>query len=324
MNPVVTEEFFIPSDTENLNLFVRNKRLKDHDTFRAEKAILFVAGATYPASTTFDLALGDTSWMDHLARTGYDTYLVDVRGYGRSDRPAEMDEPAQNNLPIVCTEVAVGDVKSAIDFICRKRAISALNLIGWSWGTSLMARYTIANVQTVNKLVLVAPQWLRMTPSLADDGGTLGAYRLVTRSSTKGRWLNGVPEHKREKILPTDWFDAWADATFQTEPQGDRTGYKTLRAPNGTVADSRAFWASGKPLYNPSDITVPVMIIHGEWDQDCPLDMSRAVFSKLKAAPYKRWVEVGEATHCLFMESGRWQVFNSVRSFFDEVPPDGI
>ena len=27
------------------------------------------------------------SWMDYIARHGYDVYLVDVRGYGRSTRP---------------------------------------------------------------------------------------------------------------------------------------------------------------------------------------------------------------------------------------------
>src|SRR5215471_16252742 len=65
----------------------------------------------------------------------WDVYLVDVRGYGRSTRPPEMDQPADSNAPIVTTDVAVKDVGSAIDFILQRRGISRINLMGWSWGT---------------------------------------------------------------------------------------------------------------------------------------------------------------------------------------------
>jgi len=68
--------------------------------------------------------------------------------------------------------------------------------------------------ETVVKLVLVAPQWLRSTRSAADTGGPLGAYRTVDRTQAKARWLAGVPEHKHEELLSAAWFDAWADATF--------------------------------------------------------------------------------------------------------------
>ena len=77
----------VPSDTAGINLFVRNKRRADLAHFTPDNTILFVAGSTYPASTSFDLQLDGFSWMDHLADQGYDVYLVDVRGYGRSTRP---------------------------------------------------------------------------------------------------------------------------------------------------------------------------------------------------------------------------------------------
>ena len=39
----------------------------------------------------------------------------------------------------------------------------------------------------INKLVLVDPQWIRNTPSLADSGGMLGAYRTVKLRAAKAR-----------------------------------------------------------------------------------------------------------------------------------------
>jgi pimeloyl-ACP methyl ester carboxylesterase len=93
-----------------------------------------------------------------------------------------------------------------------------------------------------------------------------------------------------------------------------------LIAANGTVLDSREYWAAGKPLYEPERITAPVLIVHAEWDRDCPLDMSRAVFGKLTSAPYRRWVEIGEGTHSVFLEKNRWQVFGAVDQFLAERP----
>jgi pimeloyl-ACP methyl ester carboxylesterase len=315
---IVTEEMMIPSDTAGIELFVRNKRRADATTFSSAKTVLFVAGATYPASTSFDLPLGGTSWMDHLASRGYDTYLVDIRGYGNSKRPPEMMAPAADNEPIVRTPVAVRDIASAAAFIRSRRGVEKINLIGWSWGTTLMARYSTDHNEAVNKLVLLAPQWLRETPSLTDAGGALGAYRVVDRSAAKARWLNGVPEDKRAELLPDAWFAQWADATFSGAQSGP--GPDQLMAPNGTVQDSREYWASGKPLYDPGRITVPVLIVHGEWDRDCPMEMSRAVFGQLASAPYRRWVEIGEATHSVLMEKNRWQLFDAVDGFLGETP----
>ena len=317
---ILCEEMRIPSDTPGIELFVRNKRRVDLASLTAENTLLFVAGSTYPASTSFDLQLDGVSWMEQLAASGYNTYLVDVRGYGRSDRPAEMQQPAADNDPVVRTPVAVSDVATAVKFILSRTGVKKINLIGWSWGAALMASYTASNNNTVNKLALIAPQWVRDTPSMADAGGALGAYRVVPRSAAKARWLNGVPEDKREELLPPTWFEAWADATFTHASDSD-VDSAFLLAPNGTVQDSREYWASGKSVYDPAAIHVPVLIVHADWDVDCPLDMSRAVFAKLTAAPYRRWVEIGEGTHSAFMEKNRWQFFGAVQAFLDETPP---
>lgn len=313
--PLVRREFMIPSDTPGIELYVRNKRRTDITRFGGERTLLFVSGSTYPASTTFDLALDGTSWMDVLAQAGYNTYLVDVRGYGRSTRPPEMARAAADHPPIVRTPVAVADVAAAAAFVREQANVEAINLIGWSWGAALMASYTIAHEAYVLKLVLIAPQWLRTTPSLADTGGPLGAYRTVARSAAKARWLNGVPEAARDALLPPTWFEAWANATFGDNPVAE------ILAPNGTVQDSREYWAQGRPLYEPSQIRVPVLIVHADWDRDCPQEMSAAVFSNLTSAPYRRWVEIGEGTHCVLMEKHRWQVFSAVQTFFDERAP---
>jgi pimeloyl-ACP methyl ester carboxylesterase len=312
------EEFMVPAVDAGIQLYVRNKHPQDVKQFAADKILLYVHGSTYPAETAFDLQLNGMSWMDYMAQRGYDVYLVDLRGYGKSTRPPEMDNPAAESEPIVRTETAVKDVGAAVDFILKRRGVAKINLLGWSWGTSTMGWYTAQNNDKVNKLVLYAPQWMRNVPALTDNGGKLGAYRSVSRDAAKGRWLTGVPEDKKADLIPAGWFEAWADATFASDAVGAKQTPPVLRAPNGTVQDTREFWGAGKPLYDPAGIRVPTFLAHAEWDADLPSYMLHAYFAKLTNAPYKRYVEIGEGTHTIIMEKNRMQLFEAVQQFLDE------
>ena len=81
---IAMEEFMVPAVDPGIRLYVRNKHPQGVQEFPGDKIVLFVHGATYPAETAFDLKLNGMSWMDYIARHGYDVYLVDLRGFGRS------------------------------------------------------------------------------------------------------------------------------------------------------------------------------------------------------------------------------------------------
>ena len=315
---LVMEEFMVPAVDPGISLYVRNKHPQGVTKFAGEKILLFVHGATYPAETAFDLKLNGLSWMEYIAQRGYDVYLVDIRGYSRSTRPPEMDQPPLDNEPVVRLETAVKDVGAAVDFILKRRGVSKLNLLGWSSGASVMGWYTTQNNDKVNKLVLYAPQWLRGTAALTDPGDRLAAYRTVSSKGAKERWLTGVPKDKQADLIPPGWYEAWADATFATDPVGAKQTPPVLRAPNGVVLDGREFWSSGKPLYDPSLIRVPTFLAHAEWDADLPNYMLYAYFEKLTNTPYKRYVQIGEGTHTVIMEKNRMQLFQAVQNFLDE------
>src|SRR6516164_4290668 len=127
---ILSETFMIAAADPGIQLHVRNRHLEGRDSFPGERVVLFVHGATYPSETVFDIDLPGGSWAEHVAREGYDVYLVDVRGYGRSTRPAAMDAPPAENPPFATTTDAVKDVGSAVDFIRKRRGISKLNLVG--------------------------------------------------------------------------------------------------------------------------------------------------------------------------------------------------
>jgi len=313
-----SESYLIPSADPGIELYMRNKHPAGVTSFPADKIILYVHGATYPSETSFDLPLSGLSMMDYIAQRGYDVYLVDVRGYGGSTRPPEMDRPPEENKPIVDTPLAAKDLGAAVSHILKRRGVAKIDLIGWSWGTSIVGLYTTTHNDTVNRLVLYAPMWIFSTrPTLGGDK-PLGAYRSVTKASAKDRWLKGVPETKRAELIPAGWFEQWADATWATDPVGAKQDPPVLRAPNGVLQDVRTYWAAGKAQYDPGDIHVPTLLIHAEWDADLPSDQTRGYFAKLTNVPYKRLIEIGEGTHTIMMEKNRMQFFREIMNFLDE------
>lgn len=314
--PLAMEEFMVVSDP-GIQVYVRNKYPRGAASFAASKVVLYVHGATYPSETAFDLQLDGLSWMEYIAQRGYDVYLVNLRGYSRSTKPPELSQPPEKNPPIVRTDTAIRDVAAAVEFIRKRRGIEKVNLIGWSWGASIMGKYTTLNNEKVNKLVLYAPQWNRTTPSLVTGGGSaaIPAYRTVTRDAAKDRWLNGVPADKKATLIPAGWYEAWERATFDTDQKGTAPG--SLRAPNGVVQDIAEFWSAQKPLYDPALIRVPTFIAHAEWDADLPSYMAQQYFTKLTNVPYKAFLEIGEGTHTVVMEKNRMQLFRGVQAFLE-------
>jgi len=310
---LTTDDYTVPASDPGIKLFVRNKRPSGMTDYTAERTVLFVHGSTYPAEATFDLALGGYSWMDVIAERGFDVYLLDLRGYGRSSRPEEMDAAPASNQPIVTTDVALRDVATVVADILQRRQIPRLSLIGWSWGTTIAASYAIQNPDKVARLVLYGAQWL-------GDGnvsGKLGAYRTVDRTQARDQWLVGVSRERQNELIPSGWFDRWADAIIASDPVGAAQDPPVVRAPNGTVLDSQKYWRAGIPFYDPEQIVAPVLLIHGEWDRDTPSSMSRALFRKLKNAAWRRYVVIGEATHMLMLEKNRQQLFEEVQLFLE-------
>ena len=148
--------------------------------------------------------------------------------------------------------------------------------------------------------------------------GKLGAYRTVSRDAALQRWLTGVPEDKKAELIPTGWFEQWADATFATDPKG---GGKTLRAPNGVVQDGQEFWSAGKSTFDPAKITVPVLLVLGEWDRDTPPYMAQTLFPLLTNAKWKRLTMLSEGTHTILMEKNRTLLLRTIQQFLEEPVP---
>src|SRR5438309_7872718 len=94
------------------------------DPAGARGTILIVHGSSMASQPTFDLQIpGRPSAMDHFAGLGYDTWCVDLEGYGRSDKSRDIN-----------ADIATGadDVAAAAREIERARGARRLLVYGIS------------------------------------------------------------------------------------------------------------------------------------------------------------------------------------------------
>ena len=304
------EDFRVPSDP-GIELHLRNKHLATR--VEAGRIVLFVHGATFPASSTFDVELPGGSWMGLLAQRGYDVYALDIRGYGGSTRPASMSQPPEANAPYARGSEALRDISAAVDFILARRKASRLSVIGWSWGTTTTAAYAAAQPDKVGKLVLVSPVWLgAQPPSYA------GAYRTSTHDAARAFALRGIPAERVDEISPLASFDAWWAATLATDPEGARQSPPAVRAPNGALEDFATVWAKGKSTYQAADIRARALLVAGEWDAVTPPAMALGLSGALVNARERRVLILSEASHLLVIEKHRMRLIREVQNFLDE------
>ena len=315
----VSDHLVASSADPGARVSVRERLPAGMDPAKLERAVLFVHGATYPGAT-FDLELAGYDWMTQVADRGLAAYALDLRGYGRSTRPAAMSDPPEKNAPFSRAEDAVVDVGDAVEFIRCRTGADKVDLVGWSWGTVIVGSYAAAHAGRVEKLVLYAPVYSHQDPEdgawLADPADPdrlkpLGAYRTVDFERASGRWADQiVPEDKTEwredKVLQT-----WFDALLAAEPEGT----KVVRAPNGVLVD---LWEilHGRPLYDAGRIDVPTLVIRGGDDTKSTHDDAFGLFERLGAAD-KQYLVIGNATHFLSLEKRAPLLIRAVQAFLE-------
>lgn len=311
---VVTENLEFDARDEGFRLHLRNKHPDDYYNPTPERTVLFVHGAIYPGITTFDQPVEGQSWMDFLARRGYDVYAIDIRGYGHSTKPPEMSQPAAGKPPLVDNVAALRDLSKTVEYITSRRGIDRVTIVGWGWGATLTGTYAADTPNRIFKLVLMAPPWVADAPVPAEALAEVGAWRSLPLALVGERWGQGLPEKERRDLVSDETRKAWLAALA-----AGTGGEPVLKLPNGAIADAIKTWGAGQPAWRPERISAPTLVVQGEWDADIPPAMGLSVFAHLSGTSTRRFVLVGEGTHLLLLERNRRQLYQVVLGFLEEV-----
>ncbi len=290
------DEDYIVSKDGKYKLFITSVKA----TTSTKGAILFTHGAGSPASAIWDLP-GDYSYLRKLACMGYDSYTVDVRGFGGSQKPAEMKlsvEQAKSAKPVVRAAEAINDVHAAVEFALQKSHQKKLHLVGWSWGSLVSGMYAGKYPELIKRLVLFAPVYDRKWPTRHKK---TGAYRFEDKALY---FKYHRPERESREVLKKH-----VEALFRFS-SGDQ-----LKLPNGPYSD---IYGEDAPIWDAALVQAPTLVIRGEKDRASLHDNTYKLFQDLKNAPIRRFVEISNGGHFLFRTHRYRQLQANIFSFLQE------
>jgi pimeloyl-ACP methyl ester carboxylesterase len=325
---IAKQDYQIDALDPGIKLFVREKMAAGNTRFTDDNIVVFLHGATSPATCDFDLQYKDYSWADWLVRHGFIVYMVDYRNYGGSTREKAMDEPAAENKPVTRSYLALRDIEALVDDIKAKRHVKQVSLIGWSWGAMMAGYYTSLYSENVRHLVMYAPLYdfpyhtnLGAGSGLQDKrhplefNFALGAYRFATEASNTKRWDGEIPVVDKAEYRDPAVPAAFWNQCLATDPTSNTRNPPSLRAPNGVLEDS-FYQATGRPLWNAANIYAPTLVIGGNYDTWSFIEDREGLMRALVHAPVKKMVTIKDATHFVIFEKHRMQLFEAVLDFF--------
>lgn len=266
------------------------------NTQPGKEVIILAHGSATSGRESFDLqvpGMNDISLMDVLAAQGYDVFALDTRGFGRSTHPEAG----------ISTAEASEDLNAVVDYVTKLRGVTKVRLLAWSWGTQFGGMFVMAHPEKVSKYISYAQMHLD-SPDLAKrrqkiDVFRKNAYVVVSEAGWKPRFYSMTPASAN---LPAV-VDAYAHAGALAES----------RTPTGPQLDM----VSIMPMLNARLMTVPVMLIHGEYDDVADMQGLLPFFQALPN-PEKRYVIVPNAGHMMMFQQGRHRFQQAVLDFFRE------
>jgi hypothetical protein len=115
-------------------------------------------------------------------------------------------------------------------------------------------------------------------------------------------------------VLSRAHFDEWAERYLDSDPESRMRQPAGVKTPTGPVNDILRAW-HGDLAYDPAMVRAPTAIIRGEWDGLSPDEDARWLFEALRAAPEKRDIKIGRATHLMHLERMRHALYRESIAF---------
>ena len=283
----------------DVRLFLWNKH--NGDASGPAGRILFVHGSSMASQPTFDLHVpgrADASAMDFFAARGYDTWCLDMEGYGRSTKTRD------NNAPIT---YGADDCFAAASYIQKLRGDRPLLVYGISSGALRGALFAQRHPKMVARLALDAMVWTgEGSPTLAERRKRLSQFRGSNRRPIDRKFVRSIFERDHPGTADDAVIEAFADAILALDDS----------VPTGTYVDMCA----NLPICDPTKISAPTLIMRGEYDGISSLaDLLK--FFELLPNPDKQFAVMPGIAHASFHQKNYAICYHILESFFSQPAP---
>jgi pimeloyl-ACP methyl ester carboxylesterase len=305
-------------------LFVREVR--GADTSRAP--VLLVHGGGGGGLASFDPGVPGYSLAEELAADGHPVYVMDIRGWGRSSRPAALASTDPMTAPAVTSDEVVADITAVVVHIRTREKGRQVALLGHASGGHWAGMYAAARPDLVSHLVMVnsmygvkAPWSLMQAMQDPAQPGVFnpkaGACRTVNADGLLANWNTNIPVDDKTRWRDPRVAEAYVRETIDPDPASKGRTPPATCLPRGFQRDHFAM-AQGHRFWDAKNVRAATLVIRGSRDHwSRPEDLT-ALRAELTAAARVQVVEIPDATHFVFLdrpERGRRAFMERLRAF---------
>ena len=263
--------------------------------------IFFVHGSSMASQPTFDLYVpgrADSSAMQYFASLGYDTWTMDNEGYGRSDKSRPQNNDISNGAD---------DLDAGSRYVMEKTGAKKLLMYGISSGALKAALFAQRHPRRVARLALDAFVWTgEGSPTLEQRRKKLPDFQKVHRRPIDRAFVRSIFERDHPGTADAATVEAFADAILALDDS----------VPTGTYVDM----CSKLPLVDPAKLTVPTIVMRGEFDGIAGFDDLVEFFKRLPNAD-KQFAVMAGISHASFQQKNYRLVYHILQSFFSQPEP---
>jgi pimeloyl-ACP methyl ester carboxylesterase len=281
------------TDSGDVRLFLWEKFVGSPD---GKPAVLFVHGSSMASEPTFDLTVRgrpDSSVMDWFAQRGFTCWCVDMEGYGRSDKTRDVTCDIANGAD---------DLKAATDYIANTRGVRSFLTYGISSGALRAALFAQRHPERVSRLALDAFVWTgEGSPTLEQRRKKLPEFLKSKRRPIDRAFVRSIFERDHPDCADGATVEAFASAILALDSS----------MPNGTYIDM----CSKLPVVDPLKITVPTLVMRGQFDGVAGMGDLLAFFDKLPN-PDKQFSVMSGISHASFQQKNYLLAYHVLHGFF--------
>jgi pimeloyl-ACP methyl ester carboxylesterase len=278
----------------DVKLFLWNKQAAAGVPFKG--TLFFVHGSSMASQPTFDLHVPGrpfSSAMDWFAQQGYDTWTMDNEGYGRSDK----HRPINSDI-----STGADDLEAGSAYILKATGAKKLLLYGISSGALKAALFAQRHPERVEKLALDAFVWTgEGSPTLEQRRKKLPEFQAKNRRPIDRAFVRSIFERDHPGTADEATIEAFADAILTLDSS----------MPTGTYVDM----CSRLPLVDPEKITVPTIVLRGQWDGIASIEDLLAFFQRLPNMQ-KQFSVMRGISHASFQQKNYMMVYQILLAFY--------
>lgn len=294
---IISEEHW--TDKDGVKLFLWEKYTDSPEQKRG--TVLFVHGSSMASQPTFDLQVPGrpfSSVMDWFAAQGFDTWCVDMEGYGRSGKERDITCDIANGA---------ADLAAASAYIQSLRKNEGFLVYGISSGALRAAMFAENHPERISRLALDAFVWTgEGSPTLAERKKKLPQFMNSTRRPIDRDFVYSIFNRDHPGTAEDSVIEEFAKAITALDDS----------MPNGTYIDM----CSRLPLTDPAKILCPTIVMRGEYDGIAGFDDLIKFFTALPNND-KQFTVMAGISHASFQQKNYKLAYSVLHNFFSQPEP---